>query len=203
MKYSPTQSNPRVTYIFASLLLFGGVTYAVPIICEANGVNIYAIPFTVFTLAAVVAAIYLMIRYRMTSFTYIIRLKDDTADGDADGLEKAYASDASIYSLSPDMLDFCVYKASGSRLAAMECLLSLSDLVFVSDVYRKGGEGKPTREDIRQKYSVRGDYTFYDYTLTLGLEPALMLVFIDGTRYVGIIIEPNEEMRTYLTQLKK
>lgn len=203
MKFSPTQSNPRVTYIFASLLIFGGITYAVPIICEAHEISIYSLPFTLCTLAAVVAAIYLMIRYRMTSFTYVIRLKDDTAAGEEEGLEKAYASDSGIYGFSPDMLDFCVFKASGSRLAAMECLLSLSDLVFVSDVYRKGGDGKLTREDIRQKYIQRGDFTFYDYTLTLGLDPALELVFIDGTKYVGIIIEPNEEMRGYLTQLKK
>lgn len=90
-------------------------------------------------------------------------------------------------------------KASGSRLAAIECLLSLSDLVFVTDVYRKGGDGRLTREDIRKKYSMRGDFTFYDYTLTMGLDPALELVFMDGTKYVGVIIEPVRKCaRIYL-----
>ena len=50
---------------------------------------------------------------------------------------------------------------------------------------------------------MRGDFTFYDYTLTMGLDPALELVFMDGTKYVGVIIEPGAEMRAYLFNLKK
>ena len=67
MKYSPTQNNPRVTWIFAALLIFGGITYAVPIVCEANEIAITPLPFTALTLISVVAAVFIMIRYRMTS----------------------------------------------------------------------------------------------------------------------------------------
>lgn len=202
MKFSPTQNNPRVSWIFAALIVFGGITYAIPIVCEANKIYIAPLPFTALTLVSVVAALFVLIKYKMTSFTYVVRLRDDVADGDGDGLEKAYSAYEDITRLSPDLLDFCVFKASGSRLAAMECLMSLSDLVSVTEVYRSGGDGRLTRADVRAKYAKHDNFVYYDYTLTLGLDPALELVFIDGQRYIGIIIEPDEVMRAYFLSLK-
>lgn len=203
MKFSPTQNNPRVSHIFAALLIFGGITYAVPIVCDANEVSISPLPFTVLTLVSVVAAIFVMIKYRMTSYTYIVRLKDDVSSGVEAGLEAAYADGLDIRRVSPELLDFCVYKASGSRLAAMECLLSLSELVYVTEVYKKGGDGRKTRADVREKYGKFEKFSLYDYTLTMGLDPALELVFVDGNGYVGIIIEPDDIMREYFLSLKK
>ncbi len=203
MKFSPTQNNPRVAHIFAALLIFGGITYAIPIVCDANGVNVAPLPFTVLTLVSVVAAIFIMIKYRMTSYTYVVRLKDDVSSGVEAGLEAEYTSGLDIRRVSPELLDFCVYKASGSRLAAMECLLSLSDLVYAAEVYKKGGDGRETRADVREKYGKFEKFTLYDYTLTMGLDPALELVFVDGNSYIGIIIEPDDLMREYLLGLKK
>lgn len=201
MKFSPTQNNPRVNLIFAALLVLGGVTYSIPIVCSNNGISISALPFTLVTLFSVVGAVYLLVRYRMTSFTYVVRLRDDTDDSDAQGLEKAYAGSLDITSVKPELLDFCVYKASGTRMAAMECLLSLGDLVAAVEVTKKKGGGV-TRDDVRREYEQKGGFAFYDYTLTFGLESALELVFIDGNQYVGVIIEPDENMRQYFLKLK-
>ena len=200
MRFSPVQRNPKINLVFAALLIFGGITYAIPIICDANDVKIAALPFTAITLLAVVAAVYLLIRYRMTSFTYIIRLRDET-DGDIDS-EKVYAGEFDITSVKPELLDFCVYRAQGSRMAAMECVFSLSDLVQASVTAKKKNDKCPTREEIRQSYLKKGEFAMYDYTLTFGLEDALELVFIDGNRYVGVIIEADERMTNYLLSLK-
>ena len=202
MKFSPTQNNPRVNLIFTALLVLGGITYAIPIVCSNNNINISALPFTMVTLFSVVGAVFLLVRYRMTSFTYIVRLRDDLDDGDAQGLEKAYAGSFDITSVKPELLDFCVYKASGTRMAAMECLLSLGDLVVTVEVTKKKSGGV-TRDDVRREYEQKGGFVFYDYTLTFGLESALELVFIDGNRYVGVIIEPDESMRQYFLHLKR
>lgn len=201
MKFSPTQNNPRVNLIFAALLVLGGVTYAIPIVCSNSGISISALPFTLVTLFSVVGAVYLLVRYRMTSFTYVVRLRDDTDDSDAQGLEKAYSGSLDITSVKPELLDFCVYKASGTRMASMECLLSVGDLVAAVEVTRKK-DGGVTRDEVRREYEQKGSFAFYDYTLTFGLESALELVFIDGNRYVGVIIEPDEVMRHYFLKLK-
>lgn len=202
MKFSPTQNNPRVNLIFAALLVLGGITYAIPIVYSNNNVNISALPFTIVTLFSVVGAVFLLVRYRMTSFTYIVRLRDELDDGDVQGLEKAYAGSLDITSVKPELLDFCVYKASGTRMAAMECLLSLGDLAMAVEVTKKKSGGV-TRDDVRREYEQKGGFVFYDYTLTFGLESALELVFIDGNRYVGVIIEPDEAMRQYFLHLKR
>jgi hypothetical protein len=39
--------------------------------------------------------------------------------------------------------------------------------------------------------------------VTLGPDEALALVFVDGNRYAGIFIEPDEAMRAYFMNLGK
>jgi hypothetical protein len=47
------------------------------------------------------------------------------------------------------------------------------------------------------------DFAFYDYTLSYRWESATELVFIDGQKYVGIIIEADEALVGLLRSLKK
>lgn len=182
-----------VTAIIAALLITGGITYAVPIVCETNGVKIVPWPFTFATLFTVVAAVFFLLRYTMTNFVYEIRPRTDIDSG---GLETAYAGELNISRLNPEMLDFAVYKSQGAKPGILECLMGLNDLVKVIPL--KDGTTKKT---VRDQYAKDG-FTFFDYTLTLSCPDALELIFIDGNKYTGIIIEPDEAMREYLLNYK-
>lgn len=192
MIYEPQQKNVRpLNILIFALLLFGAVTYAVPIIASTYEVNVPPFPFTITTVLCIVAAVYLAVRYLMTSFKYIIRPRDDSL---ADcGFVPEYASNVSANIAS---LDFVVTKSQGTRADVMECVLSLGDLSATYELTRGG----LTKNDVRKKYAQDG-FVYFDYTVTFARESALELVFSDGGHPVGIIIEPDERMRGYLTAL--
>lgn len=199
MRCTPSQKNPRVWAIVAALLVFGGISYGVPIVCNANGIAVGGALFQLVTVIAVVAAVFLVVRYQMTHFVYLIRPRSDSYDTD---MEPAYAGTAGSYGITrlpPDMLDFVVNRSQGSRAGAAECVLPLSDLVAVIPLTKDGGA---TKASIRERYQADG-YVCYDYTVTLGVTDVLALVFIDGNRYAGIFIEPDEAMRAYFMTLGK
>ena len=92
MKYSPEQKNSRtVNTLIALSLLLGGITYAVPIICTAQGIS-YSMPwlFSLLTLVSVAAALYFLVRYKMTGFIYMLRPRSEV-DTDPE-LEAAFAA---------------------------------------------------------------------------------------------------------------
>ncbi|MBQ7312932.1 MAG: hypothetical protein IJW81_05060 [Clostridia bacterium] len=198
MRCSPSQKNPRVAVMIAALLIFGGIAYAIPIFCNANGIAIGGAVFQLVTVAAVVAAVFLAVRYQMTHFVYLIRPRSDI---DENGMETAFAGNIGMLNaahLPADMLDFVVIRSQGNRAGAAECVLSIADLAAVIPVEKIGTDKKR----IRERYQADG-YVYYDYTVTLGLDNALALVFIDGNRYAGIFIEPDEAMRAYFMGLGK
>ena len=198
MRYSPSQKNPRVAVIIAALLVFGGIAYAIPIFCNANGIAVGGAIFQLVTVAAVVAAVFLAVRYQMTHFVYLIRPRSELSEN---GMEAAFAGAAGTMNsahLPPEMLDFVVIRSQGSRAGGMECVLSLDDLAAVIPVDKM----RTGKKAIREKYQADG-YVYYDYTVTLGVTDALALVFIDGNRYAGIFIEPDEAMRAYFLGLGK
>lgn len=198
MRCSPSQKNPRVAVMIAALLIFGGIAYAIPIFCNANGIAIGGAVFQLVTVAAVVAAVFLAVRYQMTHFVYLIRPRSDI---DENGMETALAGNIGTLNaahLPADMLDFVVIRSQGNRAGAAECVLSIADLAAVIPVEKIGTDKKR----IRERYQADG-YVYYDYTVTLGLDNALALVFIDGNRYAGIFIEPDEAMRAYFMGLGK
>lgn len=203
MRYIPEQKKLRlVNMIMAALLVFGGVCYAIPVVCNAQGITV-PMPwlFTLLTLVSVVSAVFFLIRYRMTSFTYLIRMRSDLP---ADEMETVSAYGADVTNVRPEWLDFVVLKAQGNKPGVMECVMSLDDLVAVIPVSRKSEDGKMTIKTVRDKYR-KGDpsaFIFYDYTLSFQLDEALELIFVDGNRYVGVILEVDGEMKNYLTSLK-
>ncbi len=199
MRCVPQQRRTRaVRSIFAALLIAGFLIYAVPPASGAAGIRVPAWPFTAAAFLCLIAAVFLLIRYEMTGFQYILRPRNETDDT---GLVTAYASGHPvIYDLLPEQIDFAVIKSQGARPGAMECLLSLGDLIAVHPLRRNRRDGM-TKADLRERYAGDG-YVWYDYTLTLGIDDALALVFVDGRRTVGILIEPDEQMRAYFTMLK-
>ncbi len=198
MRCSPVQKNPGVRWIIAALLVFGGISYAIPIFCNANGIAVGGAVFQLVTVFAVVAAVFMIVRYQMTGFVYLIRPRSDLSDDDR---ELAYAGSqtaAGTLRFPADMLDFVVIKSQGSRAGATECVLSIADLVAVIPLKKDGA----SKKSVRETYAADG-YISYDYTVTLGTDDALALVFIDGNRYAGIFIEPDEAMRAYFFSLGK
>ena len=198
MHCTPSQKNPRVTAVIAALLVFGGISYAVPIVCSANGIAVGGALFQLVTVAAVVAVVFIAVRYQMTHFVYLVRPRSDISEN---GMETAFAGSVSPFGvthLPPEMLDFVVIRSQGSRAGAAECVLSIADLAAVIPVKKIHTDKK----SIREKYQADG-YVFYDYTVTLGPDEALALVFVDGNRYAGIFIEPDEAMRAYFMNLGK
>ena len=199
MRCVPEQKNTRgIRSIIAALLIGVGILYALPPASGALGLRLPAWPFTALAFACLIAAVFLLVRYEMTGFQYIIRPRTET-----DGTEfvTAYASGRpAICELPPEQLDFAVVKSQGARPGVMECLLSLGDLIAVYPIRRSRRDGM-TKADLRERYAADG-YVWYDYTLTLGIDDALVLVFVDGNRTVGILIEPDEGMRAYFMTLK-
>lgn len=198
MRCTPVQKNPRISWIFTALLIVGGIAYGIPVVCAAYGISVMAIPFTFTAFVCVIAAIFVLVRYRMMTMIYLIRPRSDI---DENGMEAAFAGELDITRIRPEYLDFVVIKGQGSRPGAMECVMSLNDLCAVYRVTKKVENGTLTRSEVREKY-IHDGFVFYDYTVTLGLDEALELVFIDGNRYCGIIIEPDEPMARYLLSLK-
>lgn len=195
MKYIPSQKNTRVTMIIAAILIFGGIVYAVPYAAKANGIGVITIPFELIAFASIVAAVFIIVRFKMTSFEYIIRPRSSVAT--EIGTEEAFVSAVDLTRMPCERLDFVVNKIQGTR-ANMECVMSIDDIVSAEEIvlHGKNPNSLPTKEDVRRKYAKDG-FVFYDYTVTLGLETALELVFVDGNRYAGVIIEPDDEMREY------
>lgn len=202
MHCSPEQKNPRIWVIVAALLVLGGITYSIPIFCEARGIAIGGALFQFITVIAVVAAVFIVVRYKMTHFTYSIHPRSVGTGTSPSGEVGVYAGVSQVPGIShmpPETLDFTVDRSQGSRAGGAECVLSLADLVAV---YPLDKNNSATKSALRERYREDG-YVYYDYTVTLGLTDLLALVFIDGNRYVGIFIEPDDVMRDYLLSLGK
>ncbi len=108
----------------------------------------------------------------------------------------------------PSAIDFVVQKKQASRDSNMECVLSLDCLKHVVGIGKNSTAGsdidiyKNTTDSIkamRDKYGTT--MIVYNYTVTLGCDDMLGLVFEDGDKYVFIIIEPCGDIGRVLTYL--
>lgn len=191
MNYSPKQENKYVNAIVITLIAAGISVYLLP-----NFVNIRAVFCQVIAMICLVAAVFLLVRYKTTSFIYTVRIRSrlhDNAEADA----ALAGASLDITRVDPKYLDFIVSKKQGSRDPNMECVLSLSDLLAAWDIspeaeFKKVGTAM---EKTRAEY---GTVILYDYTITLGLDKSLLLLFRDGEQYAAIRIEPDEALRSYL-----
>ena len=198
MRCVPEQRNAGgVKRIVAALLIVGGIFYAMPIAAGAAGVKVWTWPFTGLAVFAVVAAVYLMVRYLLTGFQYVIRTKRETDDGP---MVTAYAGGAelNVGDLLPEDLDFAVFKTQNLREPVMECLLGLEALEAVYGLRRSKKDGL-TKAGLRERMP---GAAVYDYTLTLGIDDAAALVFDDGGKKILLVIEADERMRAYFQTLK-
>ena len=203
MNFTPTAKNSRlVNSIIVLSLIFGAITYTVPAICQEYGVTVMPWLFGLLTIASVVTALYFFVRYKMTGFIYMICPRSDI---DIDpNFQSASFGGGDVTRMSPKWLDFVVMKSQGSRTPIKECVMSFEDLVEVMPIARKKTDGA-THDDVAKKYRERSvaDFAFYDYTLTYRWEKAVELIFVDGQRYVGIIVEGDEELIDAIRRIRK
>ena len=144
MRCVPEQKNARaVGMIIAALLLGGGILYAVPHAAQAAGIRVISWLFDLLTIGCVVAAVFLLVRYRMTGFQYVVRTKAEAEDS---GLLTACAAGAelNVEKLPPEMLDFVVFRSQGARPGVMECMLGVEQLTAVVPLKRKKTPGRVT-----------------------------------------------------------
>ena len=175
MKYTPNRS--------------GHIADAVVFVCIASAVvmflanRIQASSGALLQLLSVVfltAGLYVLIRYKLMGFQYIIRVRNAEENG---------------YSAITDY-DFVVERVQGSRISA-ECRLSLGDLIEVSALPVKGGRG---REAIK-KYGK--SLRMYYYTVNMMPPEPYLLAFRDHSgasedTVIGILFEPDKKMAEYL-----
>lgn len=191
MNDTPEQKNKYVTAIVVTLIAAGLFVYMLP-----NFAPVRAIFCQVIAMICLVAAVFLLVRYKTTSFIYTIRPRSLMQD---DAETESVLADAplSVERMDPRYLDFVVSKKQGSRDPNMECVLGLSDLVAAWEI-SPNAIHKTAKEAVEKARETFGTVDLYDYTVTLGLESSLLLLFRDGEKHAAIRIEPGVELKNYL-----
>ena len=189
MRFSPEQKNTKLlTAVIIVILVLSVISYSIPSALAVEGVTVPPIIFVGMGLIGFIASIFLFLRYGMTKFEYVLKPRDDAYPGEA----VEFSSDAA----GNAPLDFVVYKAMGTRHSSMECVLPIGDLIEAIPLKR----GERSKKDVARAYS-KENFTFYDYTLTFMPDETLELVFADGNKSVGIIIENDNPVADYFTSL--
>lgn len=171
MRCMPKQERKAIVYtLLAVIVLCGGVSFYF---------RLYGLTFLCLFTAAFVAA-----RYVLARFVYDIRLRGDE---DTTGAAVGYASirDVPFY-----LLDLAVLRGYAGREGVVQCRLSLGDLKEAVLV----GNGRGVKRELREKYKMEngGRFPIFDYTLTPWTADAIILVFADGERYIGVMLEADE-----------
>ncbi len=191
MNHTPKQQNPYVTAIVVTLVVAGIGVYLVPTV-----VPVRAVIFQVLSLVCIVAAVFVLTRYKATSFTYTVRPRSFMTD-DAEGESALAGGPLAVEHIAPRHLDFVVSKKQGSRAANMECVLGLDCLIAAWEL-SKSGSLKTCGEAMAKVREQVGKVDLYDYTVTMGPEKSLLLLFRDGENHVALRMEPDAAMERYL-----
>lgn len=192
MRFSPTQKHGALlNTVCVSVFTVGVLSYLFPAFMSALDKPVPPIYFTGFAVMCFITFLFLIMRYRMTVFEYVIKRRTDDS---AYGVQTVPVDCGD----SSSAFDFVVYKAIGARAGAMECVLSLGDFVEAISL-KKGGESKSS---VMKKYE-KGKFSYYDYTLTFLPQDTLELIFEDGAGYVGVIIEDGNNIAEYFKKIAR
>ena len=107
MNHTPKQENKYVTAIVVTLIVCGIGVYLLP-----NVLTIRAVFCQIFALITLVAAVFLLVRYKTTSFIYSIRPRSLMQD-DMDAEAIPAGGQISVERIDPRCLDFVVSKKQG------------------------------------------------------------------------------------------
>lgn len=191
MNHIPQQKNKYVVAIVVTLIAVGIVVYMTPAVLDVR-----ALFFQCVSMICLIAAVFILIRYKTTSFIYTVRPRSLMHE-DIDAETVLANGSLAIDRINPKYLDFVVSKKQGSRDANMECVLGLDSLRVAEEISPKA-EHRKTADAVAAFRAKYGTVDLYDYTVTLGLENSLLLLFRDGPNYVAVRIEPDDAMREYL-----
>lgn len=193
MRFSPTQKHGALlNTVCISVFTLGVLSYLFPAFMSALGKPVPPIYFTGFAVMCFITFLFLILRYRMTVFEYVIKRRGDDS---AYGAETVLTGECSSASL-----DFVVYKSVGARPGAMECVLSVDDLFDVIPLRIDGKDGV-SKSSVRKQYASH-KFSYYDYTITFRPKNDFIeLIFEDGDGYVGIIIEDGNNIAEYFKSI--
>lgn len=177
MKYSPPHQKKQVSVV--SWICFG--VAAVMYIFSLTGYAWVLLLQLIMVVCLCIGA-YILIRYRFTSVAYELRAKTGHSSA-------AYGDD--IMLLPPSMVDLAVHRAQGKR-ENMEFLMSLDKLFEVIKAERD------TAEKLRGRFR---DIRFYYYTVDLVKRDRTALLFDDEGDMYCIVIEREDAMEAYLTEV--
>lgn len=178
MRYTPKRSNHIADAVFTVCFASAVILYA-----ASAAVALYKSVIQFSALIFFTAGLYILIRYKLVDYTYIIRARNIDETG---------------YSGIADF-DFVAEKVQGNRTNA-ECRLSMDDLIEIKKLPQKGGK---KREAVK-KY--KHHLKLYHYTVTMYPPNPYLMVFYDnsepsGESRVGVIFEPDEKMADYITDI--
>lgn len=194
MNHTPQQKNKYVVPIVVTLIAVGIVVYMTPAFLDVR-----ALFFQCVSMICLIAAVFILIRYKTTSFIYAVRPRSLMHE-DLDAEAALAGGSPAIDRINPKYLDFVVSKKQGSRDANMECVLGLDSLRVAEEISPEV-EHRKTADAVAAFRAQYGTVDLYDYTVTLGLESSLLLLFRDGQNHVAVRIEPDDAMREYLVRV--
>ena len=187
MRYSPASGKSKVSVAAVLLLVAAAVTFMIPNITTVSA----AVPagvVQVIALLLAVAGIFILVRFRFVTFTYVLGLRSDGAEPDA---VLAYAGEADVSLIPRDLLDFTVLKAQGQRKPVTECILGIDELEAAKDFPGRRGIAR----ELRSEY---GAVAYYDYTASPRPERVTVLIFSEPDKKIAIAVECDEKMRNAL-----
>ncbi len=190
MKYSPESGKSRVSVTAVLLLVAAAVTFMIPNIPAVSAVVPSGVVQFVALLIAV-AGIFILVRFRFVTFTYVLDLRSDGTDPDA---VRAYSGEADVTRVPRDLLDFTVFKKQGQRQPVAECILGIDELEAVKDFPGRRGIVR----EMRREY---GAVSYFDYTASPRPESVVVLVFSEPDKKIAVAIECDEKMKNALNSL--
>ncbi len=190
MKYTPESGKSKVSVAAVLLLVAAAITFMIPNIPSVSA----AVPSGVVQFVALliaVAGIFILVRFRFVTFTYVLDFRSDGTDPDA---VRAYAGEADISRIPRDLLDFTVFKKQGQRQPVAECILGADELEAVKEFPGRRGIVR----EMRREY---GAVSYFDYTASPRPESVTVLIFSEPDKKIAVAIECDEKMRDALISL--
>ena len=188
MEYTPKPKNRIVLFMAACFFVCGIIMVAsAQIISSQKGVMmILGVVF--FT-----GCIYVTVRYRMTSFTYVVNERSRLGeDGSKKAVEGGYNG---IKSLDPCKLDFIVLKKQGNR----QYTVNMTSLGKLYQCESLPARGKMRRNVIKEA----GKMDLYKYLVQPYAPDQYLLVFKSSNETIGYDVELDEEMFGYLSAVAR
>jgi len=171
MEYKAKPTGRPSDYYVIGLFGAGGIFWILP-----NFQKSFAAFYQFIAILMFSAAMYLLIRYRLTVFRF--RVEGRNGDG------------FDIRAAMPEELDFVVEKSRGKGSLAL-ARLSLGQLKSVSAVVYK------------ELHDLTKDASLYKYYADMSPDEVVLVIFDDGERDIAMAVDLSQEMINFLKSVAK